>query len=43
MHLATAALKEDLTLLHQGDDPNRNSATALYEFLTELQAYCKPE
>jgi uncharacterized protein YeaO (DUF488 family) len=43
MHLAAAALSEDFTLLHQGDDPNRNSATALYEFLSELQAYCRPE
>lgn len=43
MHLAAAALQEDITLLHQGDDPNHNSATALLEYLTELQAYCKPE
>ena len=41
--LATVALKEDYTLLHQGDDPARNTATALYEFLTELQAYVPPE
>jgi uncharacterized protein YeaO (DUF488 family) len=43
MHLAAAAMNEDFTLLHQGDDPEHNSATALYEFLTELQAYCQPE
>jgi len=43
LHLAAAALNEDITLLHQGDDPSRNSATALYEFLSELQAYSKPE
>lgn len=43
MHLASAALRERLTLLHQGDDPYRNSAMALYEFLIELQAYCQPE
>jgi uncharacterized protein YeaO (DUF488 family) len=41
--LAAAALQEDFTLVHQGDDPNQNSATALYEFLTELQAYLQPE
>jgi uncharacterized protein YeaO (DUF488 family) len=41
--LALAALQEDFTLLHQGDDPDHNSATALYEFLTELQAYTQPE
>ena len=43
MHLAAAALQEDFTLIHQGDDPNHNSATALYEYLTELQAYTQPE
>lgn len=42
-HLAAAGLKEDFTLLHQGDDPAQNSATALYEYLAELQAYTKPE
>ena len=41
--LAWAALKEDFTLLHQGDDPEHNTATALYEFLAELAAYCPPE
>lgn len=43
MRLATAGLKENFTLLHQGDDPKQNTATALYEYLIELQAYCKPE
>jgi uncharacterized protein YeaO (DUF488 family) len=43
VQLAAAALQEDFTLLHQGDDPDHNSATALYEFLTELQAYTQPE
>jgi uncharacterized protein YeaO (DUF488 family) len=42
-HLAAAAFQEDFTLVHQGDDPERNSATALYEFLTELQAYAEPD
>ncbi|WP_428937303.1 DUF488 family protein [Fontivita pretiosa] len=41
MELAAAALQEDFTLVHQGDDPQHNSATALYEFLTELQAYVR--
>ena len=41
--LATVGLREDFTLLHQGDDPAHNTATALYEYLTELQAYVKPE
>lgn len=43
LNLAAAAMQQDFTLLHQGDDPNQNSATALYEFLTELQAYVPPE
>ena len=42
-HLASAALHEDFTLLHQGDDPEHNTATALYEYLTELQTYVQPE
>jgi len=36
--LARAATRENITLLHQGDDPAHNSATALYEFLAELEA-----
>jgi uncharacterized protein YeaO (DUF488 family) len=41
--LAGAAMKEDFTLLHQSDDSEHNTATALYDFLIELQAYCSPE
>ncbi|MDP9172331.1 MAG: DUF488 family protein [Planctomycetota bacterium] len=41
--LACAAVRENITLLHEGDDPAHNSATALYEFLSELGAYCPPE
>ena len=41
--LACAAMHENFTLLHQGDDPAQNSATALYEFISELGAYCPPE
>jgi uncharacterized protein YeaO (DUF488 family) len=37
--LVWAAAEEDFTLLHQGDDPTHNTATALYEFLAELAAY----
>jgi uncharacterized protein YeaO (DUF488 family) len=37
--LAAAASCSDLTLLHQGDDPAQNTATALYEYLTNLSAY----
>jgi uncharacterized protein YeaO (DUF488 family) len=36
--LVKAATRENVTLLHQGDDPQQNSATALYEYLSELQA-----
>ncbi len=38
-----AAHGETFTLLHQCDDPVHNSATALYEFIVELEAYLKPE
>ncbi len=38
-HLASTGQHENFTLLHQGDDPGENSATALYEFLTELAAW----
>ncbi|MGH7214068.1 MAG: DUF488 domain-containing protein [Tepidisphaeraceae bacterium] len=41
--LACAGMKENLTLLHQGDDPSQNSASALHEFLSELEAWCEPE
>jgi uncharacterized protein YeaO (DUF488 family) len=41
--LACAAQLENFTLLHQGDDPAHNTATALHEFLSELEAYCRPE
>ena len=37
--LAEAGVSDDFTLLHQGDDPEHNAATALYEYLAELQAY----
>jgi len=39
--LAAAALRDDFTLVHQGEE--LNTATALYEFLTEFSAYCPPE
>jgi uncharacterized protein YeaO (DUF488 family) len=42
-HLAAAGLQENITLLHQGDDPGHNSATALYEYLSELQTYSQSE
>jgi uncharacterized protein YeaO (DUF488 family) len=41
--LACAAGRENYTLLHQGDDPQHNTATALYEMLSELSAYCPPD
>ena len=41
--LACAALKRNFTFLHTGDDPTHNAGTALYEFLTELEAYCPRE
>jgi uncharacterized protein YeaO (DUF488 family) len=41
--LACAAMRQNITLLHQGENAKENSATALYEFLSELEAYCPPE
>ena len=37
--LAKAGQSENFTLLHQGEDDEHNTATALYEYLTELSAY----
>ena len=42
VRLAAAAVNENYTLLHEGDDSQHNSATALYEFISDLSAY-KPE
>ena len=41
--MASASRRETFTLLHQSDDPDHNSAAALHEFLSELEAYSKPE
>jgi uncharacterized protein YeaO (DUF488 family) len=41
--LAAASRNETFTLLHQSDDAEHNSAAALHEFLSELEAYIKPE
>lgn len=41
--LAQAGLRENFTLLHQSTDGEHNTATALRDFITELEAYIKPE
>ena len=41
--LACLSERVNITLLHQGDDPQQNTATALYEFLNELRVYGMPE
>ncbi len=41
--LIAASRHENFTLLHQGEDPAHNTATALYEFISELEAYAPPE
>jgi uncharacterized protein YeaO (DUF488 family) len=41
--MACLAMRQNFTLLHTGEDPEHNTAVALYEFLTELEAYCPPE
>jgi uncharacterized protein YeaO (DUF488 family) len=38
-HLAKASIAENFTLLHTGDDPSQNAASALHEFLSELGAW----
>lgn len=43
VELAGMGQRENITLLHQGEDPNQNTAAALHEFLTELQIYVPPE
>jgi uncharacterized protein YeaO (DUF488 family) len=37
--LANAALNDNFTLLHACDSERENTATALYEYLSELSAY----
>ncbi len=41
--LANAGRRGTFTLLHQSDDPEHNSATALYEYLVYLQSCCPNE
>ena len=41
--LACAAMRENFTLLHANEDGEHNCASALREFISELEAYCPPE
>jgi len=41
--LACESLGANFTLLHAGDDADHNCATALHEFISELEAYCPRE
>lgn len=41
--LACIAMHKNFTLLHTGEDPSHNVASALHEYLSELEAYCPPE
>ncbi len=43
MELVTAARRNNFTLIHQSEDAEHNTATALHEFLSELEAYAPPE
>ncbi len=43
IQLAKAGINENFTLAHQGDDPAHNTATALYEYLSELSARVSEE
>jgi len=41
--LAVASRAETFTLVHGSDNAEHNSAMALYEYLSDLEAYIKPE
>jgi len=41
--LAQVTQKENLTLLHQGDDAGHNTAVALFEYISELQGHLAGE
>lgn len=41
--LALASRAETFTLIHCSDNAEHNSAMALYEYLSDLEAYIKPE
>jgi len=41
--LAVASRKENFTLIHAAEDAEHNAAMALYEYLTDLEAYCPPD
>lgn len=43
IQLAAAGRRTDFTLIYQGEDAEHNTATALHEFLSELEAYAPPE
>jgi uncharacterized protein YeaO (DUF488 family) len=43
IQLVAAARRGSFTLIHQSDDPEHNTATALHEYLCELEAYAPPE
>ena len=38
-----AGRRQHFTFLHQSDDPARNVAVAMEEFISELEAHCRPE
>ena len=41
--LALASRRENFTLVHSAEDEQHNSAMALYEYLSDLEAFCPPE
>jgi uncharacterized protein YeaO (DUF488 family) len=41
--LAVASRKENFTLIHAAESGDHSSAMALFEYLTELEAYCPPD
>ena len=41
--LARASVRETFTLVHQSELSESNTAVALFEYLSELEAWCPPE
>ncbi|HEX8521600.1 MAG TPA: DUF488 family protein [Tepidisphaeraceae bacterium] len=41
--LAVASRHENFTLVHASEDGDHNAASALHEYLSDLEAYCPPE
>jgi uncharacterized protein YeaO (DUF488 family) len=43
LQIACLAGQKNFTFLHQSDDPAHNTAVALHEFISELEAHCQSD